>query len=157
MPNNARLSIFSVLWVLALATTLVWVGAYPGKWNRRILIFPDTVGGERHLEYRMVPRRAMTEDKIEALVDELLLGPVNMGAVPFIPKQTSINSVVLSGTTVYIDISEEVVFGPETGQIAFEETLDLVKANLLVNFPNLRQMVVTIAGNVPGVAPYRID
>lgn len=157
VPNNARLSLFGVLFLAFMVATIVWVVVFPGKWNRRILIFPDTVGGEHHVEYRLVPRRTTLEDKIDALVHELLLGPVDMGAVAFLPKTTSINSVVLHGTTVYIDLSEEVVFGPETGQMAFEETLDLVENNLFVNFPTLREIVVTIAGNLPGVAPFRIN
>jgi hypothetical protein len=144
-------------WVLALVATVVWMMLLPGRWERRILIFPDTLGAGGHYEYRLVPQRNGSEEKIEILLDELLLGPVQIGAVPFLPRDSSFNSVVLDRGIVYVDITEEVLFGPETGRIAFEDSLDLIRRNLRLNFPWLKEIVVTIAGSVPGVAPFRLN
>lgn len=154
LPN--RVIVPTVLFVLLVLSTVVWVVVLPEPYERRILVFPDAVAGSAHVEFRLVPMRPKLEQRVVVLIEELLLGPVQVGAVPFLPEGTIIQSVILGDENVYIDLSAHVLFGAETDTMAFDDSILFLEQNIRLNFPQLGKVLVTVDGNVPGVAPFRI-
>ena len=135
----------AAVFVLSLALFL----AFPQDAQRRLLIFPDTAGGERHREWHRIPRRRDRRDQVEMFVRELTLGPVQLGAVPFIPEEAEIRSLVLRDDTLYIDFSEDVMFDENRVELGFGDLEQLLQENLRHNFRWLERAVILIDGQEP--------
>ena len=140
----------------ALLVSLVIFVTVPQQLERRLLIFPDTAGGSRHYEWHLVPRAAERFEQLEAMTEEMLLGPVALGAVPFLDPDTRIRSMVLRDDRIlYLDFSPEIMFDRGGGERGLDGVTGLVQENLLHNFRWLDEVVVLIDGQLPEVPRFR--
>jgi hypothetical protein len=64
---------------VALLISLLLFFLIPQPMQQRILFFPDTAGGERHAEWHAIPYRHGRADQVQAVVEELQLGPSGIG------------------------------------------------------------------------------
>ncbi len=121
--------------------------------QRYNLAFPDTAGGKNHHEWRLLPERDTIAGTARLVVEELLLGPVQLGAVPFVPEGTAVRSVIYrrESRTLYVDFSSHLVVGNIRGNISIEEALDLITYNINRNIPRIEEIVMTVEGQLPGV------
>ena len=138
------------LFVAALLLSLIMYIVAPPPLERRMLFFPDTAGGDRHAEWHFVPRRSDRLEQIRLFLEELKLGPVELGSVPFIPETTELRSLVLrEGDVLYVDFTPEIMFDERNSERNFADLEDLLTENLRHNFPVLERTVVLVGGQVP--------
>lgn len=135
---------------LALIASIILYAVTPRAFDRRLLRFPDTAGGEPHAEWHLVPHRDSREDQIRMLVAEIKLGPVELGAVPYLPQDARIRNLVLrDGEILYLDFSPDVMFGDADAEGGFSEIDALLRRTLRHNFGWLDEIRILIAGQVP--------
>lgn len=140
----------------ALLVSLMFFLLLPQPLERRLLIFPDTAGGARHYEWHAIPRSDGRYEAVRAMVDEILLGPVALGAVPVIDGDTDVRSLVLRDDRVlYLDFDPEIMFDRGGGERSLDEVEGLLEENLLHNFRWLDEVVVLIDGQLPEVPRFR--
>jgi hypothetical protein len=95
-------------------------------------------------------------DRIRVFVDELRLGPVELGSVPFIPESAEVRSIVLDNDQVlYIDFTPDIMFDESDSERNFADLEELLTDNLHHNFRNLKRTVVLIGGQVPNAPSLR--
>ena len=83
-------------------------------------------------------------------VRELELGPVQLGAIPFLPAGTAIRSLMLrDGDVLYLDFTPAVMFEAGTAERSFADVEQLMEENLFHNFRWLREVHFLIGGQVP--------
>ena len=149
---NNRSVIVSTALVASLVLSLLLYLFIPQSSQRRLLRFPDTAGGAVHSEWHYLPARDSRRDQIELFIEELKLGPLRLGAVPFIPRHSEIRSVVITDDRrLFVDFDPSVMFAEEN----VEDLIDLLEYNLSHNFRWLRDITITINGqelNVPRFA-----
>lgn len=116
------------------------------------MAFPDTAGGANHHEWRVLPERKTTRDRVELVVREVMLGPISLGAIPVLPEEIDLNSVVYDeeSKTAYIDFSNELILDDgENRAVTYDLALDFVAQNVYHNCRNVDVVSVTINGQVP--------
>lgn len=123
---------------------------FPQPQSRRVLFFPNGVTGELGGEEHLLPRRSDREDAIELFLEELILGPNTLGSVSLIPESTEIRLLILRERSLYVDFSPAILDVEEKTRTSFDDALDMTRYNLEYNFPFLRSVTMTVAGQVPG-------
>ncbi len=147
---NKRSYIAPGLFIGVLFLSLITYVVAPPPLERRMLFFPDTAGGDRHAEWHFIPRRSERVDQIRLYIEELKLGPVELGSIPFIPENAELRSLVLhDGTTLYIDFTPDIMFDEQDSERNFADLEQLLTENLHHNFPSLDRTVVLVGGQVP--------
>ncbi len=143
--------IFALFFALLAGTLVLTLPSQRGQ--RYNLAFPDTAGGTNHHEWRVLFTENDPGGRVRSIVEELLLGPMELGAVPFFPIKTRVRSIVVhnSTKTAYIDFSSEIIVHDQTENMAFEEIVELLRYNLFRNIHRLERIVVTVEGQMPGV------
>jgi hypothetical protein len=138
--------------VVVTLSVIVWSFLPTQQRDRYNVAFPDTAGGAVHHEWRTLPERRTTRDRVELVVRELMLGPSSLGAIPVIPEGTRLNSVVYDGETrtVFIDFSNELILDDgENRTVTYDQALDFVTRNVYHNIRSVDVVSVTINGQVP--------
>jgi len=106
-------------WLGALALALVAssaavaVASQPPR-RAATLWFPDARGSDpadARSELRYVAVKKDAAEQAAELVEELLLGPMDAMARPIAVPQVRVESVIVSGKTVYVDLSADLCFG----------------------------------------------
>jgi hypothetical protein len=151
--NKIGLAAASVALFLAILAAVLVLTLPSQRGDRYNMAFPDTAGGSNHHEWRVLSPEDNMDSRVRLIVEELLLGPMELGAIPFFPGGTEIRSIVVNdgNRTVYIDFSSEIIVHDQSENIGFEEVMDLLEYNLFRNFPRLEQIIVTVEGQLPGV------
>jgi hypothetical protein len=152
---NRRHFVAPALLAAALLASVIVYQVSPQPLERVLLFFPDTAGGSRHAEWHFVPRRSDPTDRIEVFIDELRLGPVEIGSVPFIPESADVRSIVVDSEGVlYIDFTPDIMFDESDSERNFADLEQLLTENLRHNFRNLQGTVVLIGGQVPNAPSF---
>ncbi len=147
---NRRYLIAPAILLAAILVSLVSYLVAPPEFERRVLFFPDTAGGDQHAEWHYLPRRSEPIDQMRLFIEELQLGPVELGSVPFVPETADIRSIVLRDSDVlYVDFSPEIMFDERDSERNFADLEQLLTENVQHNFRNLQDTVVLIGGQVP--------
>jgi hypothetical protein len=157
IDNKARQQIIA-LSVLAgsFLIALVFYLAMPPSRVERTLFFPGAIEQSLDAETRLVPRSDGLRQAVEALVRELVLGPVSIASARSLPKDTKVNVVAVRENTVYIDLSEEVALDEADVNLTFDERLEVVESSVLRNFRNVGEVVVTINGQLAYVPHHNL-
>lgn len=100
-------------------------------------------------EQRLVPRSSDPQKELYLVVEELILGPAEIRHGRLLPRETRISSLALSGATVYVDLSPEMIFGEEEVRVNVPQGLSGIEQTLLYNFRWLEKIVLTIGGQEP--------
>ncbi|MFW6338691.1 MAG: GerMN domain-containing protein [Alkalispirochaetaceae bacterium] len=141
----------------SLFISILAVILFPQEQSRRVLFFPDGVTGELGGEEHLVPRRSDRQAAIEEFLEELILGPITLGAVRVFPAETEIALLMLREKELYIDFSPEILDLEEETNTSFDDALEMTKYNLRYNFPFLRSITVTVSGQLPGEARFDLS
>lgn len=157
--SNRALLVAPVLFVVSLLVTVLFFALTPDRFDRRIMWFPDTVGGDIHAEWRRVPARSGLREQIAMYIEEVILGPSSLGAIPYIPENTRVRSTIVEGEsrTVFVDFDREVMFGSIRDEISFDDVESLLTRSLLHNFRQIDSVVLTIEGQVPNSGRFGVD
>jgi hypothetical protein len=142
--------VFSAALGLSLAISLF----FPQAAVERILFFPDDLRKDVTGEPRLVVRRSTLEGNIQQVLRELLLGPAQVQHKRVLPKRAGFRSAILREDVLYLDFSHEVLFGVDDVPLSFQAMLNAVGKTVRYNFPSVKEMVVTVNGQVPFEVPY---
>ncbi|HET6451806.1 MAG TPA: hypothetical protein VFI08_10860 [Spirochaetia bacterium] len=118
----------------------------------RILYFPAAGGSRTLAELRMVPRHAGLEAGVAETADSVLLGPTRPDAQRLFARGATVTAVMLSGHTVYVDLTPQVLEDDPEVPLSTEAALDVLTRCLRKNFPRFTRVVYLIDGQVPRFA-----
>jgi len=133
-------------------SVIVYIFTGAGQVNR-VLFFPTEGTMELSGELRRVPRRGSDEENIELLVEELILGPVELSLNPLIPKYTTVRTCMFRDRTVYLDLSPELIVGKGSVELSVDESLAGVDRTIRFNFPRVEDIVFFIDGEMYDFKP----
>ncbi|TVR90116.1 MAG: hypothetical protein EA428_08825 [Spirochaetaceae bacterium] len=148
------------LWTICLGllagtfvVSLVFFFLFRSPMHYQILFFPDIRTGELSGERRMLPRLSNSKDAARQLVEEIILGPVDIQHSRVAPRSTIIRTLVVRDRVLYLDLSTDILHEIEDEdaffaiQRAFEHTIRF-------NYRTIREIVFTVDGQEPGATRY---
>ena len=133
-----------VLVVSLLAFLLVGNGK-----TTRVLYFPAVEGGRLVAEARLVPRHRTLEDNVTELVEGVFLGPSRESAARLFPRGGRVLSAMVSGRTLFLDLSPLVLLDDPEVPLKGQAALDALARSLRFNFPRIREVDFYIDGQKP--------
>lgn len=129
--------------------TLLYI-TIPSTRQHRLIWFPDTAGAGFHAEWRTVPYRGERTAEISLYVEEMILGPVELGAIRIVPRGTEAKSIILSDDqTLYLDFNRGILMDDSDATASLEDRLAILTRNIHHNFRFVHAIVVTIEGQLP--------
>ncbi len=124
---------------------------------KQVLLFPLDNGNGVNAELRMIKKYKTKEVRIAHTVKEMLLGPAILELDRIVPLGTKLQSLILNDQTLFLDFSKD-FFQMDSGlSFPFSDRIDLIKRNLKFNYPFLKEVVITINGQLPGSPYYSLD
>jgi len=137
---------------VALLVSLLFFFLWGNGRVARILYFPAVGTPGQVAEMRFVTRHSSLEASIEEAVNGVLLGPTSPEAERLFARGAMVTAVMVSGRTLYLDLSPQVlVDDPETHRKG-QEAFDILTRSLRRNFPRFTNVVYLIDGQVPHFA-----
>ncbi len=150
MKNLDRITIILAgVLALSLLVSLLLFLLHGTDMQKQVLFFPEYRSSECSGEQRLLPTKPSTEQEIELLVREILLGPFEVNNVPLLPQESSIRTIMLRDYRLFIDFSIDVVFQAAEARLSFQEALNCVKKSITFNYPKIEQIVFTVNGEQP--------
>lgn len=154
--RNRPLFVGLILLATALVVSLSWMLVENRGRAERVLFFPGHIDAELKGEARVVPRQGNLERDVTVLVDEILLGPVDLSKSRILPMEASVRSLLVRDRTVYLDFAPEILFLQEQLGYSLEEAFDAVRRSVKYNFRGIRRVVITINGQLPGQPHFEV-
>jgi hypothetical protein len=150
-----RVHLPGALLLFALLLGLLFYLVLPPDRRAQTLFFPGATSSELTGEQRLVPRVHTRERQVGLLVEELILGPARIDHSRIFPRSTDVKSAILVDSTVYIDLSADVIQHSDAVSVPLETALLALERTVMFNYRDAEEVVVTIEGNVPFVPAYR--
>lgn len=152
-----RKIVFSTLFMFLLIVTVVCYIAKGAEKKRYVFLYPGSDTGLLTAERRYLRKRSSSEGNVRAFVDDLLLGPVSIDLLRFIPKNTQVLSLMLRDRVLYLNLSTNVVL--EEAEASWDTGMKVqgLANNLYYNFPRLRDVKVFINGQIPRIGDTLLD
>lgn len=117
--------------------------------TRRVLFFPGVDGKRMVAEERLVPRDRTLEENVVELAEGVLLGPSGENAVRLFPRGARVVSAMVSGRTLFLDLSPLILLDDPEVPLKGKAALDALARTLRFNFPHLREVDFYIDGQTP--------
>lgn len=137
-----------VLILLFVVSFLLFLLAGNGK-TGRVLFFPAQTGSAMVAEERLLPRHGTLEQDAAELAEGVLLGPTRHDALRIFPRGGSVLSSLAHGRTLYLNLSPRLLALDPEVPLKGEEALAALARSIRFNFPQLRQIVFFIDGQIP--------
>jgi hypothetical protein len=144
-----------MLLLLAAIVSLMFFWLAPSHHVARALYFPGTTDPHLSSERRLVPRSNGIERSVELVVEEALLGPMLISHGRLFPHETAARTVIVSDDTAFIDLNEAAMREEADVRIGVADAIEALRLTVERNFHSLKNVVVTINGNLPFVPAYR--
>ncbi|HKK38002.1 MAG TPA: GerMN domain-containing protein [Cryomorphaceae bacterium] len=119
--------------------------------HRQVLFFPEYRSSECIGEQRLLPTKPTTEQEIELLVKEILLGPFDVNSAAVLPQESILQTLMLREDNLFIDFSIHVIFQESKSRLSFGEALDCVRKTITFNYPQIEKIVFTVNGEQPKI------
>ena len=139
----------AVLILLSLITVTLLLNLNFGR-NSYVMFFPLDSQSGKNAEIRMVHRHREENFRIKRFISELILGPVELKLNPFIPAGTKLNSMIRSDQTLYLDFNRHFIDESARIPLNYEEKMRFLEENIYFNFSSIKEIVITVEGQVPG-------
>lgn len=83
-------------------------------------------------------------------LEDMILGPVELGAIRIVPRNTTVNAVILSDDgTLYVDFDRHILMDDNDSAGSIDDRIAIISRNIAHNFRFVRSIVVTIEGQLP--------
>jgi|GEM_PF-2542634 len=125
-----------------------------GKYERRVLFFPNDITRIIKGETRYLPVYDSEEKNITLLVKELLLGPEYIRYNQAVPKGTKLNTLIMNRDILYLDFSIDIAIIDSESLLHFDEIINLIKKTVMFNFKHIHTVNITVDGQIPGSSLY---
>ena len=152
--TGLRAHLPGILLFLAFVIALVFYLAYPPERVARTLFFPGATRTDLSGERRLIPRVSSSERAVRLVVQEMLLGPASIAHGRVLPREATVNSVMLQDRVVYLDLNRDPILAHSDVDGLVETGLEAIRKSVLFNFRSIDEVVITIDGNVPFVPAY---
>jgi hypothetical protein len=119
-----------------------------------VIFFPEPAQQGLTGEPRRIRRQENLEKNVLSLVREMVLGPMDIRHTNMFPRDTRIRSVFVRRGTAYLDFSPDIIFPGGEIKMSFDELLSAIRKTVLFNFRQLSDVIITVDGQLPGVASY---
>ena len=150
--NFTRFDTKAVAAVTLAASLLVSIALYlytPPDRIERVLFFPGSIERELAGEPRLVPRSDGLESSVRTVVLELMYGPARIDRSRVVSRDTRARSVIVRGSTAYIDLSTEILdVEGEALPLSLEESLTAIERSIRFNFRSIERVIITIGGEM---------
>jgi hypothetical protein len=133
----------------AFVISLALYAVFPPARARRVLFFPGAATSRLSGEVRYLRDTPNRETDIEELLEEYLLGPVNVHFLRVLPKATEIRALLYRGGVLYLDFNSAILFEEPEVPLDTGSIVEAVKKTLSFNFPYIQDIVVTVDGQLP--------
>jgi hypothetical protein len=115
----------------------------------RVLYFPDGLGTRLVAERRSVPRHPGLEESAREVADGVLLGPMSPDLARLFPRGVIVQSLVVHDGVLSVDLSAAAALPDAEAPLAGTAAVEALVRSLRANFPRLREIAVTVDGQVP--------
>jgi len=115
----------------------------------RVLFFPSRSGGRMVAEERLLSRRGSLALDVTELAEGILLGSTRHDAVRIFPRGARARSALVSGRTLSLDLSSDLLAADAEAPLRGQDTLDALARSLRYNFPRLAAIDFFIDGQKP--------
>ncbi|MGA2480138.1 MAG: GerMN domain-containing protein [Spirochaetia bacterium] len=149
MRLRGKPAILGLVFLGILALSLILFLLIDNQSAARILFFPSHSGRRMVAEERLLPRHWSRERDVTELVEGVLLGPTGHDALRIFPRGASVLSALIHGHTLYLDLSPRVLGEDPEVPLHGEEALSALSRSIRFNFPRLREIVISIDGQIP--------
>jgi spore germination protein GerM len=119
------------------------------KREKRVLFFPREGSAALAAEERFLPNHRDLEVDLRKLIEEVILGPAGHDEVRLIPREVTVRSLSVQNHVLYLDLSADIVTAGHEYPLHGDEALEALKKTILFNFPKVREVAVTVDGQVP--------
>jgi hypothetical protein len=141
---------FFVISIVCLAGLAGLAVAANRVWGPRTFVFYAVDENKEVVEKRRIARAESVEADIRRYVEDALLGPASLEAAPLFPPGTRVETLMLRGDVVYINLSEDAAVPYRDSRFRRGSVYaSLVTLELAIkrNFPKVRETRFFIAGN----------
>ena len=136
------------LLIIVVVVSLLLYLFRPVKTVQRVLFFPDETTLLWRGELRELPSPENREEEIEYVLREIVLGPTHLQLGRAVPRNTGIGSVLYRDETLFIDLSQHMVFPDEEMLIDFYGMLSGIKKTIEYNYPRIEDIRFFVDGAV---------
>lgn len=105
------------------------------------------------VEDRYVIQNGNSTHRAKIVVDELFLGPISVFNRKLVPFDFKYNHFYMNERVAYLDLPLKFITEYSETEYSIEETMDLIKENLINNIRGLSTVIITIEGDFLGAGP----
>ncbi|MBF9017660.1 MULTISPECIES: GerMN domain-containing protein [unclassified Oceanispirochaeta] len=143
--------------ILILLLTVVILFNNENGRSSYVLFFPlDSMKG-KNAEIREVYRSKDSHHRLDIFINELILGPVALKVNPFIPEGTKIRSFIWRDELLYLDLNKDFIRESASIPLDYMEKIVYLKENIFFNFPQIKDITITVEGQIPGSEFYALS
>lgn len=139
---------FRRLFYVALLCPVALIGYLSSGMDRRTMVFLSRTSASTLIIERLLPRERTPEAALGRYIEEALLGPATVDALPLFDPGVKLLTAMVRGETAYVDLSDTAVFqthgGPTTA-----DSLEILRMGIMRNFPAIKKVYIFIAGREP--------
>lgn len=146
---RGRPAVLGLVFLGVLAVSLLFFLVFADRLVGRIMFFPSHTGQRMVAEERFLPRHRALEQNVTELVEGVFLGPTRHDALRIFPRGATVLSALVHGRTLYLDLSPRILVEDPEAPVRGQEALAVLMRSIRYNFPRLRDIVISIDGQVP--------
>ena len=151
--KNVLVSLGAFVMVFFIALAFFFIGDGRDRING-LIFFPEPARKGLSGEPRRIYRQETLEGNVRLLINEMLLGPMNIRHTSIFPMNTRLKSVLIREGVAYVDFTPDLLFPGAGARLSFDELLAAVRQTVLYNFRQLADVIITINGQEPGYASF---
>ena len=138
-----------IIALIALTVSAVCLYRSQKNYTERTLFFVEPVSKAVVMEHRLKDKKNDLELNVELLIKDELLGPALLVRDSVFPSGTRLNHVLLRDGVLYADLSLEAMFPSAHSGLNFQDSIRILEKTVSFNFPEIKNIVVTIDGSIP--------
>ena len=135
--------------LIALVVFGVFYFRHQSVYTERTLFFVEPVSKAVVMEHRLIAQKHDPELDVELLIKDELLGPSLLVRDSVFPAGTRLNHIMLRSGILYADLSIEAMFPSAHSGLNFEDSIRILEETIRFNFPEIKNIVITIDGSIP--------
>jgi hypothetical protein len=154
-PRTILLS--SGLFLLSFLIAFVSVSISQFSREKHLVFFLEYQKGTVVGEVRSIPWKPSLEERVLGVVEELLWGPMDPRFQRVFPLGSKVQSILIRGRALYLDLSPDVLFASEDIRVGWDERFRILRKTLSFNYPRFTQIILTVNGQLPGIPPFLVQ
>ena len=138
-----------LLAIVGLVVSAIYIYKKNNFYTERTLFFVEPVSQAVVMEHRLIAEKHDLELNLELLIKDELLGSSLLVRDSVFPAGTKLNHIMLRDDILYVDLSSEAIYPSAHSGLNFRDSIRILEKTVNFNFPEIKNMVVTIDGSIP--------